>query len=770
MNEARSSQNISGNRTNSFSLQTQLVLFILSVALIPLIIIATRDTIQTQQALTNGAEISLKAGAEQTANSLDNFIQKTLDSVGAEAELADLVDFLSASQTVRIAPEVRERTLTLLKNLGKKDTVNILSYGLTDSLGNVLLDSATDIQYNESEKPYFQQAQYSDAPIVSYVIYEEDNITTLTFASAIKNANGNPIGVLRVKFRSAVLQDLIIKTLGSSTDVSVLLLDQFNIRMADSENPELIQTSIVPLGPVEYANAVNNHRLLDISPEEQATNYPDFKAGIDNAVLQPFFRADITPDTTGDDTIAVAFLKTQPWIVAYSRPTSNFLADVQKQIRVNVTLIIAVSILITIIATVLARRLARPIISLTKTANAISQGDLSARSEISSTDEIGLLANTFNKMSSQIQDLVTGLEERVAQRTTELVQRSTELAETTKQSEKRADELQTIAEIARYISTEKQLEKLLPLIAQTVSERFGFYHVGIFLLNETQKYAVLRAANSAGGQKMLERHHKLEVGQTSIVGNVAATGTPRVALDTGLDANYFNNPDLPETRSEVTLPLSTRGTVIGALDVQSTVPNAFTSADISILGRLADQIAIAIDNVRLLEESQSALEEAKFLFREYLTNSWQKRSAAEISGYYQTLTGGQLVTDIRDNKLDVSTESDANSLAVPIQIHEQVIGTVHIRPNKSDKTWSNDEINIVQAVVERLGLALDNARLFEETSSRAERERLVSDITTKIRTTNDPQEMLKTAAEELKRALGVSRIEIVPQKLTPPDN
>ena len=185
MSQSRSEQNTSGKRNYSLSLQTRLVLFTLFVALVPLIFIAIRDTIQTQQALTKSAEISLKAGASQTANSLDNFIQNTLDSVGAEAQLADLVTFLSASPAARTGTIMRERTLNLLNNLGKKDSANIISYALVDSNGNVVLDSATNLQYNESEKPYFQQAQFSPKPIVTYVTYEEDQTTSLTFASPI---------------------------------------------------------------------------------------------------------------------------------------------------------------------------------------------------------------------------------------------------------------------------------------------------------------------------------------------------------------------------------------------------------------------------------------------------------------------------------------------------------------------------------------------------------------------------------------------------------
>ena len=765
--KSEQTQNISRNTNNATSLQTRLVLFVLLVALVPLIIIATRDTLQTQQALTNGAEASLKSSAAQTANSLDNFIQTTVNSIAGDAQFVDFKSYLTLSPS---APPIEQaRALDLLNKLRDKSSSHIISYALVDTKGNVLLDTyAFNAGNNESGEAYFPQVQFSDKPIASVVTYSEDKTPIITFASKVKNINGEYVGILRAKYNAAILQDVITDSVGPSTDASVLLLDPLNIRMADTHNPELIQKSIVPLEQIDYLLAKDSNRFLDIPREEQATNYLDLELALDNAANKPFFRADISPDTAGDDTFAVAFMKTLPWTIAYSRPTSAFLADVQKQIRINIILVITASILIMIIATLVVRSLTSPIISLTKTANAISQGDLSARAEINSTDEIGLLANTFNKMSSQIQGLVTDLEQRVEQRTKELEQRTVELEKITRQSEKRADELQTIAEVAGYISTEKDLESLLPLITQTVSERFGYYHIGIFLLNENGKFAVLRAANSPGGQRMLQRQHKLEVGQVGIVGNVTSTGSPRIALDTGADAVYFNNPDLPETHSEMALPLTARGTIIGALDVQSTIPNAFTDADISILGLLADQIAIAIDNVRLLEETKNALEESQSVFREYLADAWQKKSTSEILGYHQTLTGGQLITSKAIKEIDIPVDSENGTLAIPIRLRDQVIGTLNIRPNNDGRTWSADEVSIVQAVTERLGLALDNARLFEETSSRASREHLVSDITAKIRSTNDPQEMIKTAVEELKRALGATRVEIVPQKIVPP--
>jgi GAF domain-containing protein len=256
------------------------------------------------------------------------------------------------------------------------------------------------------------------------------------------------------------------------------------------------------------------------------------------------------------------------------------------------------------------------------------------------------------------------------------------------------------------------------------------------------------------------------VGQTGIVGNVTSTGTPRIALDTGADAIYFNNPNLPDTRSEMALPLRARGSIIGALDVQSTIQNAFTDTDISLLTLLADQIAIAIDNARLIDEAQSALAESQTIFSEYVAEAWQRKTASGVIGYHQTLTGGKVLTDLTPD----SYKEHANghkSLEIPIRVRDQVIGMLNVRSVSKETEWSEDDLNVAQAITERLGLALDNARLFEETSTRASRERLVTEITTKIRGTNNPQEMIKTAVEELKQALGTTRVEIFP-KISPP--
>jgi signal transduction histidine kinase/CheY-like chemotaxis protein len=211
-------------------------------------------------------------------------------------------------------------------------------------------------------------------------------------------------------------------------------------------------------------------------------------------------------------------------------------------------------------------------------------------------------------MTTQLRDLVETLETRVRERTQQLAVQNESL-------QLRSRQLQTVAEVARSIVSTREVDNLLNQVTRLVSDRFGFYHAGIFLLDEKNEYAVLRAANSEGGRRMLDRRHRLRVGQVGIVGYVTGSGEPRIATDVGEDAVFFNNPDLPETRSEMALPLKLGGMIIGALDVQSKESNAFTEADVNLFTTLADQISVAIENANAYELSQQTVEEMKELDR-----------------------------------------------------------------------------------------------------------------------------------------------------------
>ena len=171
-------------------------------------------------------------------------------------------------------------------------------------------------------------------------------------------------------------------------------------------------------------------------------------------------------------------------------------------------------------------------------------------------------------------------------------------------AEHRALQLQTTTEVSRAISSLVTLDELLPQMVELIRDRFNLYYVGIFLVNEADKYAVLRAGTGEAGRKMLEVGHKLEVGGASMIGWCIANQKARIALDVGKEATRFSNPLLPMTRSEMALPLFSRDHAIGAMTIQSDQPTAFTQEDITVLQSMADQTANAIGNARLFEATQ----------------------------------------------------------------------------------------------------------------------------------------------------------------------
>ena len=435
--------------------------------------------------------------------------------------------------------------------------------------------------------------------------------------------------------------------------------------------------------------------------------------------------------------------------------------QIQSAVRLATVIFFALLFVAILISLGVGQVIAAPIIRLTQTADQIVGGDLTAQANVASRDEIGTLAQAFNTMTARLRGILEGLEQRVAERTSEL-------ALANEKNERRARQFESIAQVAGTISSTRDMNSLLPQITTAISSQFGFYHVGIFLLDSRREYAVLSAANSEGGQKMLARNHQLKVGETGIVGFVTGTGKPRVALNTGEDAVFFKNPDLPETRSEISLPLRAGDELIGALDVQSTKPNAFDREDINILITLADQVSIAIQNARQYEETRKALAEADSLSRQSVQTGWQqfthsqKLAGIRRSGARATLLYGKDDELKGENGLKwYQAESEARgvSLSLPIKLRGEVIGSVDVRAPDNRK-WEQDELDIVTAIIERAALSLDNARLLQESQGRAAKEAKIGEVTAKIGASINIRNVLQTAVEELGRALPGSEVVI----------
>jgi GAF domain-containing protein/HAMP domain-containing protein len=407
---------------------------------------------------------------------------------------------------------------------------------------------------------------------------------------------------------------------------------------------------------------------------------------------------------------------------------------------------------------IIVNAVARPIKVLADTSSQFIKGNFENRIAMNRQDELGVLADAFNIITDQLRSLVKNLEQMVTNRTTEL--------------QKRTIQIRVAGEIARDIASLENLDDLLKMAVNLIRDRFGYYHTGIFLLDDQREYTVLRAATGEAGSSMLERGHKLRTGETGIVGYVAGEGLPRIALNVGEDAQFFRNPLLPETRSEMALPLKAGGKVIGVLDVQSRQPGAFTQEDIDVLQTMADQLAIAIEKAHLLEQLQHSVHELEFTYRQRTVQAWREylTESKKMHGFryrqfslepYADLNIPARTALAKKKSVVVSTSQEKGNgsgghslLAIPIEIRGQSIGVINLE-------FASDYIDpslvtLIENVANRLALALENARLLEEIQHNAEREHLVSDISSKVRATTDIPSILRVAVQELSQALGVS--------------
>jgi len=703
-------------------------------------------------ALTQQQNRSLLASAHQVANRLDQFIATNLNILSGEALQPDLSLYLLAHKSGFFDPTTRNRPLQVLKIYQSREPQAILSYGLLDENGiNILDTNSSLIGHSEADQEHFFATFKSGLPHISPVLFDKDGKGYLYFSAPVRDAQDHVIGVLRAQYDASILQRIAQEfnnVAGNSAFAAIV--DENGLFLAHGRQPELRFKAIRPISSQQIELLQKTNRL----PADTSNLFLPFSGlaqGLLNAERQPTFdaQAHTIDETQGRETItdanAAVSLKARPWKVLYSQSYEAFLEPLnvlRRGIIVAGALLAAIG---AILGTVIVRALVSPLQRLSKVAGQIAQGDLAARADIHQEDEIGILAGTFNAMAEQLSATIGQLESRVAERTRDL--------------ERRALQIQTAAEIGNAAASFRDLNTLLNRVSYLISSRFGFYHVGIFLLDEKGEYAVLRATNSAGGQRMLARGHRLKVGEIGIVGFVTASGKPRIALDVGEDAVYFDNPDLPDTRSEMALPLIVGGKILGALDVQSTAEAAFSPEDVSILQVLADQLAIAIENARLFEQNQQAIETIRRAYGELSRAAWRRfQTGSGISGFISHESGSVIPLTQKEPASHKpqfpQLSEDGKTLFVPIRIQNLVIGIIRLKKADSAPAWAEDEIQTVTTLSDRLGGALESARLYREAQYRAEAERVIAEISNKIGASIEFESILQTTAEELSRALG----------------
>ncbi len=668
--------------------------------------------------LTNQARLELEKNAAQ---SLAAISQNVTDAgeVWLTYSNRALRTLVTNNDIISMDPELQTPVLRALvstyPDMYLASTTDLQGRNVARSDGRPLL--------NYSDRKWFQEV-INGLPVSTQIsLQRASGEPTLTVAMPIRSRAGQIIGVGMYAAELTQINRLVTQQQAIS-GATIFIVNERNQLLATSSPLDVIMGDMSKYPPVQAlrGGTIGAYRFTDI---------------------------------TGARWIAHTNLLSNNWGVIVQEREAELFAPIRNFQRLSLAVLAFGALTLLSLTWSTIRQALQPVRSLTETVAAITAGDLTRVAPVYGQDELSLLARSFNAMTAQLRELIGNLEARVSERTQDL--------------ERRALQLQVTAEVAREAAAIHDPNQLLQDVTRLISERFGFYHVGVFLVEQIGQgsdqpaYAVLRAANSKGGQRMLARGHRLRVGKEGIVGYAAATGAPRIALDVGKDAVYFNNPDLPMTRSELALPLKVKERVIGVLDVQSHDPAAFTPGDLETLQILADQLAIAIENARLLAESQQSLRELESLYGRQIQQGWQKRLhnqpliyALDSQGL-RVSAGDELAREMLSTQHE---KSQANEIEIPIELRGVRLGALRLRRRAEDEPWSPHEIETARETVAQMAQALENARLLEEIQNHAKQEELINQIVARVQSALSLDGVMQTTVQEIMRAINAARVQI----------
>lgn len=333
------------------------------------------------------------------------------------------------------------------------------------------------------------------------------------------------------------------------------------------------------------------------------------------------------------------------------------------------------------------------------------------------------------------------LEEKVSERSAEL--------------EMRMAQLRASAATTRAIAETQESSGLLAKAADLIADRFEYYHVGVYLLDDQRKSAHLQSASSAAGKSLVGQSFRIERDRRNLF--ATAVESMRPVLTSDLEAaTFLKDKDFPLTRSRMILPLSVRGSLIGLLDIHSDQPRAFNPQDAEILQTLADLTAISFDNARLIDETRNLVTQLKSNTSLQTQRTWSKFVSRHKNAYLYTPAG------VRPLFAQEKKDETADGLNLPIILHGQSIGRIRLKKRSGiPGDWSNRERDLVEKISVQVGLALENSRLVDEAQKNALRNQMLANFSTYVRETLDVESVIRAAATELRKVFDLKEAEIV---------
>lgn len=573
----------------NFPLRYKLISALTLAALIPLSVNIYLNIRSTSEYLLKNANSQLLTAASETAASLDTFITNNLDNVRSVAQFHGVTDYLALAANERAGSELETAVYKDLRAISNLDPIFITSVGLMDLSGQNIADTDfTQIGENEIDKPFFIETLASSLPYVS-AVQEDEGALSLYFSAPVRDVTGQALGILRVRYNAAVLQAILVQSARNIAGEGIVLdlLDENNIFLGITDEPDEILHTVSTLSAEQFERLQEEGRLPeDGTRESLSLQQDDLAEALANASQTPTFAL-----ASESEQAAIVPLENQSWVVLAGQPEEIFLAPLNALYRTSAIVAVVIIVLSVFAALLGTRMISAPVVNLTQVVERISGGELTLQATAEADDEIGTLANSFNQMTTQLRDTLAGLEQRVADRTQALAA--------------------TVA-IGQRLASLLDQQEIIQEVVDQLQKAFGYYHVHIYLFDKEQKNLKMTGGSGLVGKALFNMGHQIPAGK-GLVGRAANTNQVVLVSDVSQEAGWLPNPLLPETKSEVAVPIAKGSQVMGIIDVQQNAVNGLTEVDAGLLENIAAQLAVALQNADLFAQVQRNAERQVFL-------------------------------------------------------------------------------------------------------------------------------------------------------------
>ena len=647
-----------------------------------------------------------------TTLTLDDVLQQSIaeQNRSYEGDAAAIQAVLDARDTRwRAADEAdNDRDFLVQQNLTNDVAEDVTEYQeafpgnievfVTDIYGGMAGSTNRTSDYYQADEGWWQAA-YSNGAGAVYIgepEYDESaDAIGVNIALPIRSREtGEIIGILRTTYMLSALETILADNIGETGSTDLFVPGEVTVSHVHEGGLE----ETVP-GLFEQLQEVYGQGMVELV-------YEDVLSVVTQAPVQTL---EGNPD-----------IDNLGWVIAFHQHRDEAFAPINAQVRGLVIVMAIVVALAAAAAFGFSIFLVRPIIQLTQTAEEVSAGDLDSRAEVTTTDEVGTLATAFNTMTSQLQETLGGLEQRVAERTQNL-----ELA----------------AEVGRSVSQVRELEVMLRDACDLILKEFDLYYVQVYLTDPSQTRLVLEAGTGEVGAQLLARSHSLPFNTASINGRAAVEKRTVVISDTAQSATFRPNVLLPDTRGEMAVPLIVGENVVGVLDMQTTVPGVLNEEVLPAFEALAGQLAVAVQNANLVAEAEQARAEVEAQARRLVRQGWDEHLDAihkpEQIGYVFDRTEVTPLEDIEETELP-----EGKAVSAPISLTGEMLGSLLVEIDEERQNEQTSEL--VNTVARLVAQQLENLRLLES----SERYRFEAEQTARRQTREGWQQYIQSRTEK----------------------